>query len=91
MAVPEASERWWHGHRAPACEKSGTLYPRSSVVIVGSSESGHTVPKATPFLNIGILKETGPPRQDALAHSSSNEFTVWVLAFVVFNVTDTSV
>lgn len=49
------------------------------------------MPKATPFLNIGILKETGPPRQDALAHSSSNEFTVWVLAFVVFNVTDTSV
>lgn len=29
------------------------LYPRSSVVIVGSSESVHTVLKATPFLNVG--------------------------------------
>lgn len=31
------------------------------------------------------------PRQNALAHVSSNEFTVWVLVFVVFNVTVMSV
>lgn len=73
------------------CEKSGMLYPSSSLVIVGSSGSGHTVLKATPFLNVSILKETGPPRQNALAHFSSNEFMVWVLVFVVFNVTVMSV
>lgn len=44
--------------------------------------------KATPFLNIGILQETGPPHQNALAHFISNEFTVWdFVVVVVFNVT----
>lgn len=40
-----------------------------------------TVLKATPFLNIGILQEAGPPHPSASAHVSSNEFTVWVVLF----------
>lgn len=39
--------------------------------------------KATPFLDIGILRETGPPLPNASAHFSSNEFMVWVFFVVV--------
>lgn len=37
--------------------------------------------ETTPFLNTGIQEETGPPHQNALAHFSSHEFTVWGFFF----------
>lgn len=41
-----------------------------------------TVLKATPFLSVGILQETGPPHQNALAHFISNEFMVFNVIFM---------
>lgn len=62
-------------------EKSGMLTQGPQLSLLGPLESGHTVLKATPFLNIGILQETGPPHPSASAHFSSNEFMVWILLF----------
>lgn len=81
MAVPEASKWCWQGHaelpwvRSPGCLPKVLGGPCWVLLRVA------TVLKATPFLNIGILQEAGPPHPSASAHVSSNEFTVWVVLF----------